>query len=291
MQEKQKNSPKKPLVSIGFYIWNGAACMRDALDSLLAQTFTDFELIISDNASADDTQTICEEYVKRDSRIRYIRQKENIGGYANADFVRHEARGKYFMWASHDDAWDKHFIEKCLGKFKEDQDAIGVFSRFDSDESGRAAEIEPQKFFSPSKDLYERLKKYITLQCSDGKVFALYSLWRANVLTDFIDKEGYSDISWVFKQLFLGHILLVDEVLFHRREIAKHHEIVYAKNLSKFKRFLHIFTDRLISMRGDFSRVHMHYIWRSPSLTKTEKIKLSFWEGFAYIRGIWTRHY
>ena len=291
MLEKQENSTKKPLVSIGLYVWNGAECIRAALDSLLAQTFKDFELIISDNASTDDTQKICREYERNDSRIRYIRQKENIGGYTNADFVRHETRGQYFMWACHDDIWDKHFIKKCLEKFKEDQNAIGVFSRFLSDEPAGTIEIDPSKSFPFSKDLYQRLKSYLKFRVTDGKVFTIYSLWRSDVLTDFVDKAGYSDINWVFKQLFFGYLLLVDEILFQRREATKYHEIVFKKNLTKFKIFLHIFTDRLISARGDFSRVHLKYIWRSRALTKTEKIKLSLWEGFAYLRGIWTGHY
>ena len=292
MQEKQENSTKKPLVSIGLYVWNGAECLRSALDSLLAQTFKDFELIISDNVSTDDTQKICEEYAGSDSRIRYICQKENIGGYANADFVRREACGQYFMWACHDDVWDKYFIEKCLEKFKEDQNAIGVFSHFLSDEPAGTIKIDPSKSFPFSKDIYQRLKSYLKFRATDGKIFTVYSLWRADILTDMVDKKiGYSDLSWVFKQLFFGYLLLVDEVLFHRKEATKHHEIVFKNSLTKFKRFMHFFTDRLISTRGDFSRVHMKYIWRSRVLTKTEKIKLSFWESFAYLRGIWTGHY
>jgi len=68
-------------------VYNGEKYIREALDSLLAQTFTDFELIISDNASTDGTQVICEEYAARDPRIRYVRQRENRGAVANFRFV------------------------------------------------------------------------------------------------------------------------------------------------------------------------------------------------------------
>jgi len=101
-------------VSIGMPVYNGAAYIRRALDSLLAQTFAEFELIISDNASMDGTQKICEEYERADSRIRYIRQKKNIGPIRNFDFVLNQAEGEYFMWAAHDDLWERRFIELLI---------------------------------------------------------------------------------------------------------------------------------------------------------------------------------
>lgn len=101
----------RPVVSIGMPVYNGAKYIHEALDSLLAQTFTDFELVISDNASTDDTQAICEEYTRRDLRIRYVRQMVNKGALANFQFVLDQARGKFFMWAAADDRWDNNWIE------------------------------------------------------------------------------------------------------------------------------------------------------------------------------------
>jgi glycosyltransferase involved in cell wall biosynthesis len=108
-----------PKVSIGMPVYNGEKFIRKALDSLLAQTFTDFELIISDNASTDKTKIICEEYAKRDERIRYICQSQNIGAINNFLFVLNEACGKYFMWASHDDYWDNNWLELLLTNIKD----------------------------------------------------------------------------------------------------------------------------------------------------------------------------
>lgn len=107
-------------VSIGMPVFNGEKYIREALDSLLTQTFTDFELIISDNASTDDTQAICEEYSRRDPRILYTRQIENMGILFNFQFVLDKAKGEYFMWAAADDRWDANWIESVythlLGK-------------------------------------------------------------------------------------------------------------------------------------------------------------------------------
>jgi glycosyltransferase involved in cell wall biosynthesis len=109
-----EQSTKTPQVSIGMPVYNGESFIREALDSLLAQTFTDFELIISDNASTDGTEAICREYAAKDDRIRYVRQAENRGGLANFQFVLDEAVGEYFMWAAADDRWDVRWIESLF---------------------------------------------------------------------------------------------------------------------------------------------------------------------------------
>lgn len=94
-QPTDPDKPRVPRVSIGMPVYNGDPFIRGALDSLLAQTFTDFELIISDNASTDRTEAICREYAARDIRIRYVRQTENRGAKANFEFVLDKAVGLY----------------------------------------------------------------------------------------------------------------------------------------------------------------------------------------------------
>ncbi|MGI0011217.1 MAG: glycosyltransferase family 2 protein, partial [Nitrosopumilaceae archaeon] len=95
-------------------VFNGELFIRKAIDSLLAQTFSDFELIISDNASTDSTSEICKEYEKKDSRIRYIRQSKNMGAYWNFYFVLKQAKYDYFLWASADDYWHPDFLKKNI---------------------------------------------------------------------------------------------------------------------------------------------------------------------------------
>lgn len=119
---------KVPQVSIGMPVYNGAKFIHEALDSLLLQTFTDFELIISDNASTDETEVICREYAAKDERIRYVRQVENLGATANFQFVLDEAVGEYFMWAAHDDVQDSCLLESLLPVFNEDYGIVLVVS-------------------------------------------------------------------------------------------------------------------------------------------------------------------
>lgn len=130
MNISNKDIDKKPMVSIGMPVFNGEKYIREAIDSLLAQTFTDFELIISDNASSDTTQSICEEYLRKDSRIRYIRQDENRGPLANFLFVHSEAVGKYFMWAAHDDRWQEDYIDKLVVILEKEPECSLAFSYY-----------------------------------------------------------------------------------------------------------------------------------------------------------------
>lgn len=116
---------RTPAVSIGVPVYNGADYLREALDSILAQTFDDLEIIISDNASEDETQLISEEYAARDPRIRYERSARNRGAAWNYNNVVKLARGKYFKWAAHDDWLAPTYIERCVQEL-ESSDSIAL---------------------------------------------------------------------------------------------------------------------------------------------------------------------
>lgn len=114
-----------PLVSIGMPVYNGGEDLRQTLDSLLAQKYSHFELIISDNASTDvATKSITEEYARRDSRIRLTRQTVNQGALANFVWVVNQAHGEFFMWAAHDDAWSDNYVASLVTRLSETPDAV-----------------------------------------------------------------------------------------------------------------------------------------------------------------------
>ena len=106
-----------PAVSIGLPVYNGEAFLARALDSLLAQTFADFEIVVSDNASTDATAEICAAYAERDPRIRYHRHARNGGAAANYNFTVEMARGAYFKWMAHDDLVAPGFLQTCMDAF------------------------------------------------------------------------------------------------------------------------------------------------------------------------------
>ncbi len=130
-----------PRVSIGLPVYNGQDYLGAALDSLLAQTCADFELIISDNGSTDGTERICREYARRDPRIRYYRVEQNRGAAWNFNRVFDLATAPYFKWAAHDDCCAPTCIEKCVEKLDGDPGLVLCHSRVAIiDEEGRPVE-------------------------------------------------------------------------------------------------------------------------------------------------------
>jgi glycosyltransferase involved in cell wall biosynthesis len=116
-------------VTIGLPVFNGEAFVRQAVDSILAQTYTDFELLISDNCSTDGTAAICQSYLTRDARIRYMRQPKNIGAAKNYNKLVALSSGKYFKWAAHDDVLAPRFFEECVRVLEQDPDVVLAFAR------------------------------------------------------------------------------------------------------------------------------------------------------------------
>jgi len=111
-------------VSIGMPVFNGAAFLARALDSVLAQTYTDFELIISDNASTDATPEILRHYAARDARIRHFRQAKNIGLGNNHTFVAKQARGRFCKWVCPDDELAPTLVADCVKVLQDIPDVV-----------------------------------------------------------------------------------------------------------------------------------------------------------------------
>ena len=101
-------------MSIGLPVQDGDEFLEESIESLLAQTFEDFELLISDDASTDRTEEICVRFAKRDPRVRYSRNSRNIGAMRNADLTFELARGQYFRWAAPDEVCEPNMLERLV---------------------------------------------------------------------------------------------------------------------------------------------------------------------------------
>ncbi|MBI2048873.1 MAG: glycosyltransferase [Candidatus Liptonbacteria bacterium] len=272
------------LVTIGMPVYNGAAHLREAFDSLFAQTYRNFEILISDNASTDATREICEEYAKKDSRIRFVRQKENIGAIPNFEFVKKEARGKYFMWAAYDDLWDSRFLEKCAGELERDPSlalAMSDFDRFDP-ESGMVEHYNIQGSLPSEKSLYGRLKRHILFYLNDGKGVPIYGVWRTSMIADVPLRRDWSyfPVRFIFESLFRGGAGLIHETLFFKRAPLPREE----KKKILPARMVNTFQDRIRKFFGSPSRANMQAVFRSRELGAWEKVRLVFWQCAALAR-------
>jgi glycosyltransferase involved in cell wall biosynthesis len=121
--------PAAPTLSIGMPVYNGAKWIQEAIEYLLNQSFTDFELIISDNASTDETADICRSFAERDSRVRYYRHNSNIGVSRNYDYVFQLSTTPYFKWASCNDICLDGFLEKCLAVLRDRPDVVLAYPK------------------------------------------------------------------------------------------------------------------------------------------------------------------
>ena len=118
-----------PRVSVGIPVFNGERFLAETIESILAQTFKDFEIVISDNASTDRTEEICRSYAARDPRIRYNRNDTNRGAAWNHNRVFELARGEYFKWQSHDDFCAPKYLEACVSVLDSDPGAVLCFTQ------------------------------------------------------------------------------------------------------------------------------------------------------------------
>jgi glycosyltransferase involved in cell wall biosynthesis len=118
-----------PQISLGMPVYNGATYLRSTLDAILAQTFTNFELIISDNASTDETAEICRAYATRDQRIRFYRNEKNMGASWNFNRVYSLSRAPYFKQVAHDDLCEPTFLQRCFDVLESDPSVVMAYPR------------------------------------------------------------------------------------------------------------------------------------------------------------------
>jgi glycosyltransferase involved in cell wall biosynthesis len=208
----------KPSVSIGMPVYNGESYIRQALNSLLAQDYPNFELIISDNASTDQTQEICQEYAANYPQIRYFRNAENLGSSKNFNRVFELAIGEYFMWAAHDDLWHPSYISKCVAKLQEHPQAVMCCSE--------VAFIDEEGNINPDWNHY-RNRETLGMEVSE-RVFTLvnkltwievYSLIRSSALkqTNKMSSSYGADVILELELFILGELVKIPEVLFSYR--------------------------------------------------------------------------
>lgn len=172
------NDSAVPKVSIGMPVYNGEQFLRGALDALLGQTFYDFELIISDNASTDGTENICREYACQYRQISYTRQGVNLGACANFKFVLDQARGEYFMWAACDDTFSKDFVALNFNFLSENPDYVA--STCPTEFEGQDIEKQNRINFSLDGSPFERFIQFLEHCWVSHGMY--YSLMRTEVL-------------------------------------------------------------------------------------------------------------
>ncbi|MBU1137358.1 MAG: glycosyltransferase [Proteobacteria bacterium] len=170
-----------PLLTIGMPVYNGANFIDNAIESILCQSFTDFELIICDNASSDGTPAICRKFTERDNRVQYLSNQENIGAAANFNRVFHAGKGKYFKWAAHDDELGPEYLKKCVELLEKNNDTVLCHSQVNViNETGKVIRhdsINPYPLASDSAP-----ERFNALIRTDLDIYEVFGVIRRNVL-------------------------------------------------------------------------------------------------------------
>ena len=170
------------LASVGLPVYNGGAYLAEALEGLLAQELEDFELIVSDNASTDDTESICRSFADRDPRVRYIRQPVNRGLVWNHRYVLDQATARYFAWANHDDRHDPAYLARCVGVMDADPSVVYVTGQtVIIDEDGRPLRGVPSLDVSDAAP-HRRLREVIGLGRHEYKGQQGFGVFRTDAL-------------------------------------------------------------------------------------------------------------
>jgi len=266
---------RNPRVSIGLPVYNGENFLAQAIESILGQTFTDFELIISDNASTDRTEEIARSYAAIDRRIRFVRHGVNCGASKNWNLVFELARGEYFKWAAHDDVCLPDFLTECVALLDDDPSAVLSCSRTSMiDGSGQAwKQLELlEEYTSPAPHIRYRGA------FSDSAPFALFGLIRSHILrkTPLVGSYPSFDRPLLAELALYGRFVAAPKVLF----CLRHH----TKNSPRNSRKLVTWLDPNLSSKLVFPEWRLLWEYLAPTLRCPLSLRqrLDCWR---YLRG------
>ncbi|WP_158687979.1 MULTISPECIES: glycosyltransferase [Actinomycetes] len=205
-------------LSIGLPVKNGAGFLAGALDSLLAQTFGDFELLVADNESSDETAEIVHDYARRDPRVRYHRHAHDIGAAANFNYVFQATSGALFKWAAADDLQHETFVQRCVTALAEFPTAAAACSAIEHiDEDGVSLGVTQDLRASAAAEPADRFADLIRYDYSCAVAFGVQRRALAERTRLLLPFWG-SDRVFLAELALAGPIVVLDEPLFQERE-------------------------------------------------------------------------
>ena len=223
--------PSTPKINIAMPVYNEEKYLRETLDSILAQTFMDFLLVISDNASTDSTGDICREYAERDSRIQYSRNLENIGSIKNLEHTLNECSENLILYASGHDQWAANFLEECIAYYQQNPDTILVYAKgLWLEQSGETGETLGLCFDTTGQSQEARFCNVMR----NIEPYAIYGLYKRDAIKKVfpIRNSLGPDLLILAELALIGTFGCVKSTSFHMRRT---HDIAHLKkHLAKF---------------------------------------------------------
>jgi glycosyltransferase involved in cell wall biosynthesis len=210
-----------PRVSIGVPVYNGQKYIRFTLDSLIAQTFADFEILVTDNCSTDSTPQIVQEYAARDPRVKYFRNETNIGPALNYNRSIELAGGDYFKWNPADDVCAPEFLAKCVAVLDKDPSAVLVYPRTNViDTEGKVCYPYEYEIDFDDPHTHVRLGRIVNVNHRIHGAHELYGVVRTASLrkTPGFRMHVRGDSVLLARLLLLGRFVRIEEHLFYNRD-------------------------------------------------------------------------
>jgi nucleoside-diphosphate-sugar epimerase/glycosyltransferase involved in cell wall biosynthesis len=217
IRRRPAGNGERPRLSIGLPVFNGAATLESTVRSLLEQSYGDFELLISDNASTDDTGRIAREFAAADSRVRYLRNPSNLGLAANFNRVFSLTKGELFKWATSDDLCLPDYLSACIEVLDAHPDVVLAYGKASFiDAEGRTLPLTDPGYHLPQESPADRFRSVMT---SEGWVNSLVGVIRrdAIVRTRLLPNYHGGDHVLLGELSLLGKFVEVPEVLYLRR--------------------------------------------------------------------------
>lgn len=193
---------------IGMPVYNGEQTIAHTLSAIRDQSFTDWTLLISDNASTDETGVICSSYCSIDNRISYYKHSHNKGMDANYDFLLEAANAEFFAWVAADDIWHPDFLLSCVGRLENDRTCGLAFTNIvNIDGDGRVSRRYPDfTHFSKSNRLVN-FSRFLLAPERFGKANIVYGVYRLTVCREvWAASKSIIDV-WGFDMCFVSGIL------------------------------------------------------------------------------------
>lgn len=207
-------------IAVGLPVYNGADYIAEAIESVLAQSYGDYHLLISDNASTDGTDAICCEFAARDPRVKYIRQSENLGLVGNGRFLLQKAEAyEYYAIIGHDDVWMPHFLETLLPLLENDKAAVLAMGRYRFiDENGNGLELNENLFKTEKIEKMKSLARPDRMSIQPSAIFIHGLIRRDCFIETLFNYHGtYEDVFMLRYFAGLGHFVTSAETVFLKR--------------------------------------------------------------------------
>lgn len=272
-------------LAVGMPVYNGARWLEATVASVLAQRFSGFELLILDNASTDETESVCRAIAARDPRVRYERNAENIGVARNFTKVFRLTNAPYFKWMCNGDAIDPDFLTRCVDELERRPDAALVYpaTRLFEDDIGQGVD-SVDAFDLDVADPVQRFKTYLTRVGLNNIMHGVYrseKLARTHVYSPFL----HADINMIAELLLQGPAVQLPEVLNFRR---MHPDTMTKLRSADALRALYA-PSKPSTLKYQAWKAILDYLgapWRAPGLSMAQRLgvtvfvaRLARWQG------------